>query len=78
MISLEWSESILYNSAENTEDYKTYYNEYLFNIYLNNRSEFPRKREKLEKYLISNKINPDFSEVQERIDKFLENYEVLK
>lgn len=76
MISLEWSESILYNSAENTEDYKTYYNEYLFNIYLNKRSEFLGKREKLEKYLISNKINPDFSEVQEKIDKFLESYKV--
>ena len=38
MISLEWSESILYNSAENKEDYKTYYNEYLFNIYLNRKN----------------------------------------
>ena len=74
MISLEWSESILYNSAENTEDYKTYYNEYLFNIYLNRKNEFTGKREELEKFLIFHKINPDFSEVQERIKEYIENY----
>jgi hypothetical protein len=74
MISLEWSESILYNSAENTEDYRTYYNEYLFNVYLNKKNEFLGKKEELEKFLILHKINPDFSEVQSRIQNYMENY----
>jgi hypothetical protein len=74
MISLEWSESILYNSAENTEDYRTYYNEYLFNVYLNRKKEFLGKKEELEKFLILHKINPDFSEVQSRIQNYMENY----
>jgi translation initiation factor 2 beta subunit (eIF-2beta)/eIF-5 len=46
----------------------------LFNIYLNRKNEFTGKREELEKFLISHKINPDFSEVQERIKEYIENY----